>query len=364
MKKHCPGLTLIEILLSLVVLSVLIALFMPQLLRNTHEQAVNKTVSEINQIVLAARNYYQDKQDAMTSTLSNASYWPQTLSDLTTSSYLPPAALCSSWPATTTITGTTCGNHQPYVLFPSTNPSIASGRYDTSVVGIASDAYSKGGNFWGISITLPNAKIAEEVRQKVPFGTRCSITDLRNGVACTVTDANTTVTALVPRPAIFAKAQYSKEGLIQSMGSIQVCDNTKQSPYGQRYPPNGNNTTKPSCDSNSSYGGNDHNVVHIPIPTTGCDAGQTPVLFVYPLNFYWQRNADGSPVADRPFPGIALTTVKDSNHGWWSVTATESGQYAASQGSLFFTYIYLAYFTACASDSDPNKWDPSWFSGV
>lgn len=360
MKRHHSGLTLIEVLLSVTILALILALIVPQVLRYTHNQAVDKTVAEMNQIVLSARNYYLDKQGSMTSTLSNASYWPQTLSNLSTNAYLPPAALCSSWPLTTTIAGNTCGNHQPYIVFPSTNPSSTAGSYDTSVVGIASGTYGKGGNFWGVSINLPNATIAEEVRQKLPFATRCSVAKLKSGNACVVADEGATVTALVPRPAIFMTSNYSREGLIQTMGSIKVCNNADPN-YGQRYPPNGNNTSKPSCDSMSDHGGNDHNVVHIPMPSS-CDVGQKPVLFVYPFDFYWDRTRPD--LKGREFPGITLKTTRDDTLQLWSVTATESGQYAASQGSLYFQNIYLAYFTTCAPANDPNKWDPSSFPGA
>jgi hypothetical protein len=149
------------------------------------------------------------------------------------------------------------------------------------------------------------------------------------------------------------KSQYASDGLIQTMGSIKVCDNADPN-YGQRYPPNGNNASKASCDSNTANGGNGHNVVHIPIPTT-CDSGMSPSLFVYPFDFYWS--------GIYTYPGITVQTTKDSTNGWWSVAVAESGVQVNKSGSLNFTSIYLAYFTVCSPNGDANKWDPSWFIG-
>lgn len=324
MKQYCRGLTLIEILLSITILTLILSLFIPQLLQYSRDQAVDKTVAEMNQIVLAARNYYQDKQEIAVGGTPNSSNWPQTLQTLVTEGYLPQAALCSTQPSSTT--STLCANHAEYALF----PSNAGNRYDTTVVGIAASGFNSGGNFWGVSVSLANAKIAEEVRKKLPFGTRCSIADLRSGAACTVTDANTTVTALTPRPAIFTTAQYSREGLIQTMGSIQVCDG--------------------NCTNSGK------NMVNIAMPVS-CDANQIPVLFVYPFDIVW--NMTNNNRGKDPFPGISLKTVRNS--GSWTVTASEPTQANKTNN---FSAIYLAYFTVCAAQGDPNKWDPSWFSGV
>lgn len=332
MKQHYRGMTLVEILLAVLLLSLILVFLTPQLMKETHDKSADKVVSEMNQIVLAARNYYQDQQGAALGVPLNATLWPQTLQSLVDGGYIPSGLLCSSMPAAASTT--LCGDHQGYALF----PANAQGQYDTTLPGIIKDGLNGGGNFWGVSLTLPNAKMAEEVRQKLPFATRCSIDDLKNNIPCKVDNTHTTVTALVPRPGVFAKPLYSIDGLIQTMGSIKVCDG--------------------DCNSNTLSGGNGHNIVHIPFPTT-CADPLVPVLFVYPFDISWTGGYNGT--TQHTYPGITLQTTKGG--GFWAVAVAESGVNMNQAGSLDFSSIYLAYFTTCSPNLDANKWDPSSFLG-
>ncbi len=329
-KRTLNGLTLIEILLSLVIASMILVFLVPQQLKYSHEQLVDKTVAEMNQIVLAARNYYQETR-AISTGLPNSSFWPQNLTDLSAKSYLPTAALCSSWPSATA--STACKNLAPYVIF----PNNGSGQYDTTAPGIPANGVNKGGNFWGVSVTLPNAKIAEEVRQKLPFASRCAVDKLKSGVACSSADEGATVTAIVPRPALWPQQitnyTYIKDGLIQSVGSINMCSN--------------NCTAKPSGS------------VTITMPT--CDDNTTPVLFTYPIQITTNYESYAY------FPGISLKTTKQS--GSWKVQAQGAdGTNKNSTGITEFSGIQIGYFTVCApnggvTNADPNRWDPSNFIG-
>jgi type II secretory pathway pseudopilin PulG len=340
LKRTLSGLTLIEIMLSLVIASMILIFLIPQQLQSTHEQLVDKTVAEMNQIVLAARNYYQETR-VKSIGVPNSSLWPQALTDLSGNAYLPAAALCSAWPSATT--SATCGNRQPYVIF----PSNGSGRYDTTVPGIPVSGSNKGGNFWGVSLTLPNAKTAEEVRQKLPFASRCTVNTLKMGTACTSADESTTVTAVVPRPALWPQQvtnrTYYKDGLIQSIGSIDMC--------GDNGPACGNTT--PSISST------------IKMPTT-CNDGinTTPVLFVYPSFIGTYASGDLSPYNPN-FPGISLKTTRDDARNQWLVQAQSADSTKKdSLGVKAFHNISIDYFTVCAPTGDPNKWDPSNFPSI
>jgi type II secretory pathway pseudopilin PulG len=346
LKQHYRGITLIEILFVLSILSFALVFLIPHQLQKTHQTSVDKIVSEMDQIVLAARNYYQDKQEDANGSASNASYWPQTLQALVDERYIAPGLLCSAIP-TSTITKT-CGGYQGYAVF----PANTQGQYDTTVPGVAPYNSNSGGSFWGVSLTLPNAKMAEEVRQKLPFATRCSTADLiaalknaTTNLSCKVDDSNTTVTAIVPRPAVFSKPLYAKDGLIQSMGSIKVCD------------------TQDNCNSHTASGKGKDTTIKVPIamPIT-CDEGLTPVLFVYPFDFGWNLITTKSDV---DYPGITVQTTRDDSTHQWTVMVAESGDSINTNGTANFSSIYLAYFTVCAPNkSDDNKWDPSSFIGA
>ncbi len=347
LKRTLSGLTLVEILLSLVIASMILIFLIPKQLQSTHEQLVDKTVAEMNQIVLAARNYYQESRAASLINAPNSSYWPQTLTDLSTKSYLPAAALCSAWPSTTT--SAACKNLVPYAIF----PNNGSGQYDTSAPGIPVNGQNSGGNFWGVSLTLPNAKIAEEVRQKLPFSTLCNVTQLKTGAACTSANNSTTVTAIVPRPSLWPQQvtnlTYFNDGLIQSIGSLAMCSG--------------------SCNLDA----NKVSVTStIDMPTT-CNNNTTPVLFVYP-SAITARATDGVDTIRNDnldtsygsyYPGISLKTTRDNTKQQWIVqaqNAPNTKQY--STGAKRFYTINLTYFTVCAPNADPNKWDASNFVGA
>ncbi len=353
-KRALNGLTLVEILLSLIVASMILLYLVPQQLQSRHEQLVNKTVAQMNQIVLAARNYYQESRAASLINAPNASYWPQTLNDLSTKAYLPAAALCSPWPSDTT--STTCKNAIPYVIF----PNNGSGQYDTNAPGILAVGQNRGGNFWGVSLTLPNAKIAEEVRQKLPFSSLCAVSQLKTGASCSNANTSTTVTAIVPRPSLWPQQvtnlTYANDGLIQSMGLLVMCDNTYSS------------TT---CDQTANQVSVKSTIT---MPTT-CNNNTTPVLFVYPSNITtrYEDNRDAKNINDNNlapgvgnyFPGISLKTTRDDvNHQWLVQAQNSSNTKKYSIGAKRFRYMQIIYFTVCAPAGDPNKWDLSNFSGA
>ncbi len=343
-KRALKGLTLVEILLSLIIASMILVFLVPKQLQSQHEQLVDKTVAEMNQIVLAARNYYQETR-VKSIGAPNSSLWPQALTDLSGNAYLPAAALCSPWPAATT--SATCGNRQPYVIF----PNNGSGRYDTTVPGIPVSGFNKGGNFWGVSLTLPNAKTAEEVRQKLPFASRCAVDKLKSGAACSTTDEGATVTAIVPRPALWPQQvtnfTYANDGLIQSVGSINMCGG-------------GGN---PACNSTNST---PSRAVSIKMPACNIAPNSTPVLFAYPIQIAtgYESNSDYAY-----FPGISLKTTRQAStssapNGYWKVEAQSAdGTHKKSTGTTEFANIQIAYFTVCAPTGDPNLWDPSQFIG-
>lgn len=352
-KRALNGLTLVEILLSLVIASMILVFLIPKQLQSQHEQLVDKTVAEMNQIVLAARNYYQETR-VKSIGVPNSSLWPQALTDLSGNAYLPAAALCSPWPAATT--SATCGTRQPYVIF----PNNGSGRYDTTVPGIPVSGFNKGGNFWGVSLTLPNAKTAEEVRQKLPFASRCTVNTLKMGTACTRADESTTVTAIVPRPALWPQQvtnfTYAKDGLIQNIGVITMCSDST-SPCN-------------SSDYKNSVG------QYIDMPTTCNDGINTvPVLFVYPSNINTFNKDDSESGNERDnnqksgygpyYPGISLKVTRDDSKKRWLVQAQNADDTKdTSTGARRFHQINITYFTVCAPNGDPGLWDPSNFIGL
>lgn len=317
----------------------ILVFLVPQQLKATHEQSVDKTVAQMNQLVLAARNYYMATRPTAA---NNASAWPTTLNQLVSGSYLPQAALCSTWPkgdsslqSNANNKGADCNssNHQEYALF----PANSAGNYDTTVPGIAANGNNSGGNFWGVSLALPNAKVAAEVRDRLPFATICPPSELSK-TSTTCGKNSNIVTALVPRPANFpgltAPAPYSKDGLIQSIGTVRVCD-------GDCKPKNTIMTatisTPNTCNSNTT----------------------TPVLFVYPFDFSAAiPNPPPSNGAPYYYSGIKLFTTR--NNDSWTVSAS-TDEYTLGK-------LYLAYFTTCAptnvknSNTDPYLWDASSFT--
>lgn len=337
MKRKCVGLTLLEILLSLAIVAAILAYLIPQELRTSHEALVDKTVAQMNQLVLAARNYYQDNRLKV---LSNAAAWPTTVKQLTTSNYLPPAALCSSWPkepasqqSPANNQGNDCGGHQEYALF----PANSSGTYDTTVPGIAINGTNSGGNFWGVSLALPNNAIAEEVRQRLPFGTTCPPSDLSQTTTACGTSSNI-VTAIAPRPGQWpggaSNQVYSKDGLIQSMGSIVVCDN--------------------SSSTSSFHCSNNRNTVTIPPSSVTINCGKdengntlVPQLFVYPLSYQWPvKNNHHS----NSLPGVQV--LVNSNSSPWTVQVGASNNKDPNTNN--FTYISLGYFIVCQPANSPT----------
>ncbi len=337
-KRAVTGLTLVEILLSLVIASMILIFLVPQQLQATHEQLVNKTVAQMNQLVLAARNYYQDNRIKVS---SNVLAWPTTVNQLMASGYLPSAAVCSAWPkgpasvqSNANNNGKDCGQHQEYALF----PANSSGTYDTSVAGIAPAGNNSGGSFWGISLALPTAKAADEVRARLPFATACPPSELsKTNSPCSTT--GNIVTAVVPRPASWPGSNaptYSKEGLIQTMGSIVLCDNTSPS--------------RP-CSSTNFV------IIDKPSPSTcGTDEyNQNLVirLFVYPLSYQWAQKVSGDyDDLKQNYPGIQLHLVDNSAN--WNIIAGESGKNQLSTSS--FKYISLGYFTVC-QPANPSTGD-------
>lgn len=342
LRRALSGLTLIEILLSLVIASMILMLLIPQQLQSKHDQLVDKTVSEMNQIALAARNYYQESRAASLTNAPNATYWPQTLTDLSTKSYLPAAALCSSWPSATT--SAACKNLAPYAIF----PNNGSGQYDTTTPGILANGLNAGGNFWGVSLTLPNAKTAEEVQQKLPFATLCNVTQLKTGTACSSANNSTTVTAIVPRPSLWPQQvtnlKYANDGLIQSIGVLNMCNDSGPSP----------------CSSNKL-----DVTSTISMPTT-CDLNTTtPVLFVYPSAINTKGNGNTDPTYNPYFPGYSFKTTRDNANNRWIVQARSAQDTKNTPtGTTKIHSITITYFTVCAPNGDPNKWDASNFIGA
>ncbi len=364
-RQNLKGLTLIEILLSLVIISSLLMYLIPQQLKNTHEQLVEKTVAQMNLLALSARNYYQDQQ-ALYPTSSNASHWPQTLKALTDANYLPASALCSSWPLQADALNdpasnknADCLHHQEYAIF----PANSSGQYDMTLNGIKTQTwtgfskfYSSGGNFWGVSLTLPTTKMALEVRERLPFATLCAPTNLSaqlsNNTACTKSN---TVTILVPRPAKWTNnTQYAKDGLIQSIGTASVCGSDgKKTPCNSSPPP----------------------FAYIPKPTScGVDPSGnllTPVLFVYPFDYQLCLDKSYDPTYctyHTNFKGISLIVQQDpdlTKPPAWDVYAGMFDHDGHMQISYFWS-LAVAYFTVC-EPSGNNTWDiltpPKKYSG-
>lgn len=332
-KRALNGLTLIEILLSLIIASMILIFIVPQQLKYSHEQLVDKTVSEMDQLLLAARNHYQANRAL---SANNASAWPTTLNDLISKGFLPKVALCSAWPKgpasaqnNANNNGNDCGTHQEYALF----PANSSGQYDTSVPGIMANGSNSGGNFWGVSLTLPTAKAAAEVRERLPFATTCTPGDLsKTNTPCSST--SNIVTAVVPRPAQWpdlTPAPYAKDGLIQSIGTVAVCDN---------------NNPSSRCKDN-------HNTAVIDMPQNcGIDENGnllTPTVFVYPLQnaLYSSDPTDKNGYTLRQnYPGVYVSVkVNPSNAQQWLITA--GGNLDTSHDISIFDHFAVAYFTVC-----------------
>ncbi len=325
LKRTLHGLTLVEILLSLIIASMILVLLVPQQLKRSHEQLIDKTVSEMNQLLLAARINYQANR---ASTTNNASAWPATLNDLTPN-YLPKAALCSSWPKGPTSTqnnannnSNDCGGHQEYALF----PANSSGKYDTTVPGVAIGASNGGGNFWGVSLSLPTAKAAEEVRERLPFSTTCAPGDLsKTNTPCSST--SNIVTAVVPRPAQWpdlTPVPYAKDGLIQSIGTVAICDNMR--------------VYAPACTSKNNTA-----VIDMPQNCGTDENGKplTPTLFAYPIQYALYNTTKGTD-----FPGVYVHVEQNpSNAKQWLITAGSNQDTSYDIG--VFDHFAVAYFTVC-----------------
>lgn len=362
-KQVYKGLTLIEILLSLIIVSTIFLYIIQQQLKISHEKSLDKTVAQMNVLVLAARNYYQDQ---LPTANNNAAAWPQTLPQLTNSNYLPKSALCSPWPTDPSTTpnkaansNLDCGNHQEYAIF----PADSNGIYDTTLPGITRTTSlnagltitNTGGGFWGVSLNLPSVDDAREVQQRLPFATLCTpaalITQLKNGNTSPCNTESTTVTVLVPRPATWpSDKQYAKDGLIQTIGTVVICNSL-------------NPASRP-CNSRN-------NTVTIPIPTScGNDENGKPLipaLFIYPFDYDFNSNAWLIfNKASGDYTGIGIKVVR--NASTWTVASGMSGTGNNDPSKL--QALVLAYFTVCAPYNTQStisggirttNWDASYF---
>lgn len=362
--KRAPnGLTLIEILLSLVIASMILVFLVPQQLKRSHEELVAKTVGQMNALVLAARNYYQDQRPTAN---NNALAWPQTLSQLTNSNYLPSAALCSPWPIDPTAlqnkaanNNADCGNHQEYAIF----PANTNGVYDSTTPGIArttslnagATITNNGGSFWGVSLTLPNSATAKEIQQRLPFATLCSpaalINQLNTGNTSSCTAESNIITILVPMPAAWPNdKQYAKDGLIQTMGTLVICDDF--------------NSRHPSC----TNAANNHVTLAMPTSCSNDENGKPliPALFVYPFDYDFNSNAwtvFNKSSAD--YTGIEVKVIRSANS--WTIYSGMAG--TGNYDPTKLNAIVLAYITVCAPYSTQTtlsgirttNWDASYF---
>lgn len=329
LKRIFSGLTLIEILLSLVIVSMVLIYLIPRQLQSAHEELIEKTASQMNQLLLAARVDYQVNRAF---SANNAAAWPTTLNDLAPN-YLPQAALCSAWPQgpasaqnNANNNGKDCAGHQEYALF----PADSSGKYDTSVAGIAASSSNSGGNFWGVSLALPTAKAAAEVRERLPFATTCLPSDLsKTNVPCN--SSSNIVTAVVPRPAQWpdlVPAPYAKDGLIQSLGTVTICDN--------------NNGSLRCLDG--------HNTAFVDMPQ---DCGNdengnvlTPTLFAYPLQYAWRGTGDGNYNNRWTYTGVYThIDVNPGNAKQWRIIG--GGNDTTSHDITKFDHFAVAYFSVC-----------------
>ena len=190
-------------------------------------------------------------------------------------------------------------------------------------------AIAEGGNFWGVSLTVPTAKLADEIRERAPFATTCPPSELAKGTVCSIN--SNTVTMLVPRPARWPSihAVYAQDGLLQSMGSVVIC--------------NGN------CNNHDSA------TIKMPLTCGNDPAGNSlvPALFVYPFDYDWKGH-------ENQFPGIRISKVAtDTTNHLWTVTVVASKQNSNSSSANNFNSISIAYFTTCQpSNSTTGSWQP------
>ncbi len=353
LRRTLKGVTLIEMLLSLVIASLILSYFISQQLQSLHQQLVDKTVAQMNFLALSARNYYLNQQ-ALYPSSSNISHWPQTLKALSDAGSIPADALCSSWPASSNASTNVASNknadclnnqkqiaHQEYAIF----PANSSGSYNTALNGIQAHPWtasqqftSSGGNFWGISLELPTLQAAREIQKRLPFATLCSPSNLSaqltNNAPCIESN---TVTMLVPRPAKwFNSTQYAKDGLIQSMGTAAVCGDPNH-----------------GCNTN---GNKPYATIFKPMSCGTNPSGQslTPVLFVYPFDYeLCLDNKSTTCSAQTAFAGMNLG-VKDVGNAW-QVYGGELDNNGNMTSNHFFT-IAVAYFTVCEPYGN-NTWD-------
>ncbi len=356
------GLSLLEILLAIVIVAAILAALIPLQLKNANEKLIDKTVGQMTALTLAARNYYQDQRPTAS---INATAWPQTLLQLTNSNYLPPASLCSPWPLDPNArtnkaanNNADCGNHEEYALF----PANTNGVYDTTLPGIRrtslfnDNILNTGGSFWGVSLTLPTQAAARAVQERLPFATLCSpsglITQLNNGnVPCAASSQESkTVTVLVPRPATWPNdKQYAKDGLIQTMGTVVICNSL--------------NASSPTCNTSN----NNSATISIPNSCGNDENGHRliPALFIYPFGNDFNSGWLGVNKPSAQYTGIEIAVARNTDT--WTVYAGMAGSSTYNPTNL--NAIVLAYFTVCAPNSTSasghsgttTTWDASYF---
>ena len=163
----------------------------------------------------------------------------------------------------------------------------------------------------------------------------------RSSKTCTTPSTSNIVNAVVPRTAQWpdlVPASYAKDGLIQSIGTVTICDRKGV------YAPSCATTNTAVIDMPQNCG-NDENVT----PSNPNGNQLTPALFVYPLlnALYSSDPTDKNGYTLRQnYPGVYISVkVNPSNAQQWLITAGGNGD--TSHSISIFDHFAVAYFTVC-----------------
>jgi hypothetical protein len=144
--------------------------------------------------------------------------------------------------------------------------------------------------------------------------------------------------------------QYAKDGLIQTMGTLVICDSLDPG--------------HPSC----SNAANNHVTLNMPTSCGNDETGKQliPALFVYPFDYDFNSKAwSVFNKASYDYTGIEIKVIRNSNS--WTIYSGMAG--AGDYNPTKLNAIVLAYITVCAPYSTQatlsgirtTNWDASYF---
>lgn len=375
-EKNNKGVTLIEMLLVIVLLSVLVIYGLQTLQDYNTQQNIKKSREQIQLLLNGARAYYNDHLQ-----------WPSSLQDLVNGRYVDASVICSPWPKPASIEGFpsgdnnagqnySCSNAQMYYEQIAPKPTCAAaGIKPTDPACFA---------YYGITIQLPNDKVADGLAAYLPTSIQCPLsganipssqtqfTGLPNYVACAKTSTGyvSRVSSFTTRPTLLVQ---DLSGFVESIGTMSI--------------------SNPS----SGYFTNNMPPQQIPVPT--CSPGTSPRYFAIPVNYkysgqlappdaehdWYPMNPNYFyPFGDWPWhpasyiedftlqqqgnPGSL--TPQEGNSIRFGAHVTASSDFSNKKALRVHTLLGIdstfIYFTTCLKDSQSMQTlcSPTWFDGT